>query len=947
MGTMSWKAWGLSTVLGGLAVGGVLLIPGIPDPMEEGARFLDAGERDRAREAYDRALALARQTGDREKEFAALIGLGDSDPPLSDGQQARGAFRQARELAVGREVDVVEAHLRFDRGVRAAWRDELDASAEEFRRALSAARRSGERRMEARCLNALGNLALRRDELRQAEVFYQDARRVTRGTGDLIVPVLAHRGLGDALFFLGRTTESLRHFEEGLALARRAGNRRQIEGILNATGTVYLELADYGRALQYFQEALRTGTDDRSEIAYALNNIGIVHGQQGNAGVGMQYFQQALRIAEEEKDDYARMRLFNNIGLFRQSAGQYTSAIQYFSRALRLAEAMDDRDAMAGHWRSLGMAYEARGGFSEARQAYRKSLELAEAIDSPSLSAQALADLARLDLGGKDYRQAVELADRAASTAAEVGSRETFWLARTLAGRALQALGRDEEARRAYAEAISTVEQMRSRIAGGEIGKDAFLEARLEPYHRMIELEADRGEAAAALASAERAKGRILLENLRYGRVDLSSRLTPAERATEQELRDRLASLNGEVFLARSRADRGDLRRLGERLGQARRDLESFNASLYAARPGLRARRADFPEWAPGAARELLAGGETALIEYTVLEDRTYLFTVTADGGDGPPAIHLHRLPVGRTELAREVEGFRARLADRDLDFRAPAQRLYELLLAPAEAEIQGRRTLCIVPDGPLWDLPFQALQTGGSETLLERHALHYAPSLSFLAGLASRKVRNPRLPTLLAVGDAQLPEAEREVQTLARLYGPGRSAVYTAALASEERVKAEAGRYRVLHFATHALLDDRNPMYSSLVLSRGSRSGGRGEDGLLEAWEIFDLRLDADLVVLAACQTARGRPRAGEGMIGMSWALAAAGSPATLASQWEVDSESTRRLMVEVHRGWLSGLSRAEALRRAALAVRGDRGGELYRHPFYWAGFVLIGEGD
>jgi CHAT domain-containing protein/tetratricopeptide (TPR) repeat protein len=927
--------------------------------MEEGARFLDAGERERAGEAYDRALDLAEQAGDREREFAALIGLGDSDPPRSDGQRARDAFRQARELAVGREVDVAEAHLRFDRGVRAAGREDLDASAGEFRLALAAARRSGERRMEARCLNALGNLALRRDELRQAEVFYQDALKVARGTGDSIVPVLAHRGLGDALFPLGRTTESLRHFEEALVLARRAGNRRQIEGILNATGTVYLELADYGQALQYFQEALRTGTDDRTEIAYALNNIGIVHAKQGNPGLGLKFWQRALRIAEEEGDDYARMRLFNNLGLFYQGEGRNDLALRDFTRALRLAEAMGDKDAMAGHWRNLGSVHEALGGFSEARQAYRKSLKLAESISDPGLAAQALAALARLDLDGEPG-QALAQADRSASMAAETGSRETFWLARTLAGRALHALDRDEEARRAYADAISTIEQMRSRIAGGELGKESFFEGRLEPYQRMVELNADRGEIAAALAAAERAKSRILLEILRYGRMDLASQLTLAERAAEQELRDRLASLNGKVFLARSKAGRGALGQLGELLGQARQDLQSFNASLYAARPGLRARRADFPDWDLRATRGLLAGGGTALIEYTVLEDQTYLFTVTADPADASPVIHLHRLPVGRAELAREVEAFRAGLAGRDLDFRTPARRLYSLLLAPAEAELQGRRALCIVPDGPLWDLPFQALETGGS-ALLERYALHSAHSLSVLRELSelrSRRTRaqRPRPATLLAVGDVQLPEAEREVRSLARLYGPGRSAVYTSALASEERVKAEAGRYRVLHFATHALLDDRNPMYSSLVLSPGPRSGGRGEDGLLEAWEIFDLRLDADLVVLAACQTARGRPRAGEGMIGMSWALAAAGSPATLASQWEVDSESTRRLMVEVHRGWLAGLSRAEALRRAALAVRDDRddrddrgyrGGERYRHPFYWAGFVLIGEGD
>ena len=244
---------------------------------------------------------------------------------------------------------------------------------------------------------------------------------------------------------------------------------------------------------------------------------------------------------------------------------------------------------------------------------------------------------------------------------------------------------------------------------------------------------------------------------------------------------------------------------------------------------------------------------------------------------------------------------------------------------------------------------------------------MSYAPSLAFLAELARRQARHrapPAPPTLLAFGNPELgnpesgktaaspaplrgdaalgglPDAEGEVRALARLYGPGRSAVFTASRASEARLKAEAGKFRVLHFATHALLEDRQPLYSALVLSR--EEGPQGEDGLLEAWEILGLRLDADLVVLSACQTARGRQSQGEGMIGLTWALAVAGSSATVASQWEVDSASTSRLMVELHRQWLAGASKAEALRRAALAVRRQ---ERYRHPFYWGGFVLVGD--
>ncbi|HKQ51956.1 MAG TPA: CHAT domain-containing protein, partial [Pyrinomonadaceae bacterium] len=154
-----------------------------------------------------------------------------------------------------------------------------------------------------------------------------------------------------------------------------------------------------------------------------------------------------------------------------------------------------------------------------------------------------------------------------------------------------------------------------------------------------------------------------------------------------------------------------------------------------------------------------------------------------------------------------------------------------------------------------------------------------------------------------------------------------------------------ESGRFRILHFATHALLDDQNPMYSRIVLSQSAGTGP--EDGLLEAREILELDLRADLVVLAACQTAGGRVGAGEGIIGTSWAFFVAGSSSTVATQWKVESARAADLMVEFHRNLLKrggggrAMSKAQALRQAALKqLHGP-----YNHPAYWAAFIIIGD--
>jgi CHAT domain-containing protein len=296
--------------------------------------------------------------------------------------------------------------------------------------------------------------------------------------------------------------------------------------------------------------------------------------------------------------------------------------------------------------------------------------------------------------------------------------------------------------------------------------------------------------------------------------------------------------------------------------------------------------------------------------------------------------------------------------------------------------DLAGEKSLIVVPDGELWNLPFQAMMSAPDRYLVEDYAVSYAPSLTVLREMAALRRRRQASnrnasPELLALGNPALgggtagrttvstpaagtrggqleplPEAEREVETLRQLYGAARSRIYSGANATEEQVKSEAPRYAVLHLATHGVLDDANPMYSYVVLAQPGEV--KREDGLLEAWEMMKMDLKADLFVLSACETARGRVSAGEGVVGMSWALFVAGVPTTVVSQWKVNSASTTALMLEFHRQLRAGgqnansprqtpLTKAEALRRASLKLlRSD----AYRHPFYWAAFTVVGDG-
>ena len=280
------------------------------------------------------------------------------------------------------------------------------------------------------------------------------------------------------------------------------------------------------------------------------------------------------------------------------------------------------------------------------------------------------------------------------------------------------------------------------------------------------------------------------------------------------------------------------------------------------------------------------------------------------------------------------------------------------MLVKPASGQIAGKRTICIVPAGVLWNLPFQALMSSSDHYLLEDHAVYYAPSLSVLLEMTKeRSDKEKSASSLIAFGnpvvgkDAQrneelcpLPEAETEVTTISKTFGSKGSKVLIGRDASEKTFRALAPTYSTIHLATHGVIDNRQPLYSHLLLTKTDNDPEN--DGLLEAREIMNMNLHADLVVLSACETANGRISPGEGVVGMSWAFFVAGTRSMLVSQWKVNSASTSQFMTDFYKALETQKREAESrkadgARNAALKLLKN---DEYHHPFYWAAFVLVG---
>lgn len=878
--------------------------------------------------------------------FTAAIALTDHGPTLSAAEHGLGYVAYIRgdaaAAAVHFQKSLEHAHRANDRsavgrafeGLAAADRQQGDLRRAEERtvEALRLLAAAGDRVWYGLTLGSLGSLHMGRGDYRGARRLYRESLDLARETGNVTGEIYALVNLGVNARHLGRYSEATELLTEALRLSEADDD---LTGLAFSHANLGATLAAQGHlpeAVQAFEKglAMKERLGRIEPIVLELANVGEMYRRLGNHEQAAAQFERALSLARQFDLRPEIARGLHNLGQLTHDRGDARAAIALYEQALAIDRELGNRGGVARDLQTIGQAQLAAGERKAARRAFEQSLAIAEEIEARDAMATSLAMLAQI---AASPAEALALAERAAGIATELGLPEHLWTAQLAHGRALRRAGKLDDARVAIEQAIAVVEELHRGVPGEEAARQQAFARLVEPYHELIALLVQRGDAAGALEAAERAKARVLLDVLRNGRPDLGSVLTESERAREAELAAAIAELNRAY---RDKPPGG----ASKALRKARLEYDAFLTSLYAAHPQLRSERG---EVTPLRAQEL--GGVGPFVEFVVTSERTYIFT---------NGVRVQTVDVSERELEAEVRRFRELLASRDLLYESAARALYDRLLRGIAPQWRGKQTLCIVPDGPLWELPFHALQPAAGEFLLDRYAVHYAPSLSVLREMAGRS-RSAGAARLLAFGNpvlpgakpgvwrdvplAPLPHTEDEIRAIASLYGANNSRLRLRAEAREELVKAEAGGFDILHFATHGILDDQNALHSRLVFSPPAQPR---EDGLLEAREIMRLDLRARLAVLSACETARGRVSSGEGLIGMSWALFVAGVPATVVSQWKVDSTSTSELMIAFHRNLRQGRSNAEALRRAALATRAN-----YRHPFYWAPFVVVGRAD
>ncbi len=845
------------------------------------------GEIAAALEGYESALASYRKADDLAGQVQALFrsgrALGARGGPGDDARE-RTMYDQALPLAE-RLADLASTDLPAASACANLW-------------------------------GTVGRLHLERGDSDGAQAFYDRAVAVARAWPDDLDLPSRLKYMADAARQAGDRSAASAGYLETLALAgKNPVLAAQAEiGLGQIADRLEEALAHFDVAAASVPESLEIAFLTRHERCVALSRFGAL-------GEALQECQTALLLAcatSGAKGNEAAS--LNNLGSLYVDLGSYDKAAAQFEQAETFFRSFGETGNAGDALLNRGIAEVALGRFDPAEKRLEEALAIARDGHDDRSQGVALVQLGRWDLlrpNGDPERargrlsEALELATRTRAADLEADARLEL-------SSALDRLGRSDEALAELETASGLAATLQDPIRQSAV------------LTRRAEILLDRGALDAALAAIDEA----------VRKVDaLRAEATSGFRASFLARRRRTFELQVEILMRLHEAKPGegyDVRAFEASESARARSLLDLLAERRAGGEAVAARALSASQ-----IRAALGPGEL-LLEFLRSQDATFLFAVRSES---LAAFRLDARAIGGT-----LRNFTGALADpRSLapGLRLAGSKLYRALLGPVDGPIAEARRLIVAADGDLYDLPFETLVApvradAAAGFLIERLPISYVPSASILARLGDLPLREgPDFVGFAAPnpggGLPALPKVEDEVLRIAALF-PGRSRTFLGAEATEGRFRAElpaVGTAKRLHFAAHGYLSE-DPEQMGIHLSPDPARRG---DGLLQAFEILGLDLHADLVVLSACETARGQRVPGEGTLGLPRAFFYAGAKSVVVSLWRAEDRATAALMESFYRALAGGADKAEALRRAKL----DRlaVGDV---PRQWAPFVLVG---
>ncbi|MBG1266719.1 CHAT domain-containing protein [Nostoc sp. WHI] len=925
---------------------------------QQGKKQYQTSQFEVALQSWQQALIIYREIKDRLGEGKSLGNLGLVYFFL--GNYTKAIDYQQQRLAIAREIKdrLGEAQSLGNLGLAYQVLGNYPKTIDYLQQSLAIARKIKDRSGEVESLGNLGVVYLSLGDYPKAIDYLQQGLLIAREIKDRQREGNAIGNLGTAYFSFGDYTKAIDYHQQSLAIARQIKDRRGEGQSLGSIGAAYEKLGDYPKAIDYFQQGLviARAIKNRLSEGNALGNIGNVYEKLGDYPKAIDYHQQSLAINREIKDRLGEKATLGNLGVVYLRLGDYPKAIDHYQQSLAIAREIKDRLGEGNGLGNLGVVYFRLGDYPKAIDNHQQSLAIAREIKDRLGEGQSLGNLGLAYFRLGDYTKAIDNHQQSLVIAREIKNRLGEGQSLGNLGNAYDALGDYTKAIDNHQQSLAIAREIKDHLGEGESLNNLGL-----TFYKQGNVTSAESTLLEAINIWESLRGRELKDN---EKVSIFERQSRTYRTLQK------------VLIGQNKPDAA--LEIAER-GRARAFVELLTSRLSPDSKVQLPTPPTIPE-----IRQIAKQQNTTLVQYSIITDdfkiagkeqakdsELYIWVIKPTGEVTFRKADLKPLwQKENTTLDNLVITSRNSIGARGTAFRginvvynpnAPKtknnlKRLHELLINPI-ADLLPKNSndrVIFIPQSSLFLVPFAALQDADGKYLIEKHTILTSPSIQVLDLTRKQKQRtgtqpiqgkdtlivgNPIMPFLAPkIGDTPqqltpLPGAELEANAISKLF---KTEPLIGKKATEATVVKRLPQARFIHLATHGIFDDIQGLNSGIALTPSGK-----DDGLLTASEILDLKLNAELVVLSACDTGRGRI-SGDGVIGLSRSLISAGVPSVLVSLWSVPDTPTALLMTEFYQNLQKNPDKAQALRQAMLTTM-----KKNPKPVDWAAFTLIGEAE
>lgn len=798
-----------------------------------------------------------------------------------------------------------------------------------------------------------GNQQYQAGKLEDALKSWQAARSQYQQLQDRQGEASALANIGAAYALMERYREAVTTLEMLLPIAQDLKLTRMEAEAQGNLGLAYASLGNYNKAIDAHRKAgkLMQAQGDRQGLGQVLLNLGNTFEAVGDYDNAKTAYEQSLKLAQQTNDRSGEAIAQSNLGALYANLGDYDEAVKGLEQALNLAKATGNQPGQASTLINLGSIYHSQKEIDKAIEYYQQSLVIAQQTQQRQRQAEALGSLSIAYEDKGDYQKALELSQQSLNIVQSIGNPQLEGRALNNLGHTLFGAGKLAEAETQLRAAAKLLDGIRPGLS--DTYKVSIFDTQVQTYNllQQVLIAADKPEAALEISEQGRARAFVEL---------LSRRIVQQNNQKSINSQDQIPTLNNLKQIARQQNATlveyaividDDFKFRGK---QRSREQDLY---IWVVHPSgqVSFRRVDLkPLWQKDLALSRLVDASRCLDGNPACND--LIKSVSAESAPGN----------GNKQLTfpEELEPTDSSTTSQDVEKNGALQRLYSFLIEPITDLLptDPNDRVIFIPQASLFLVPFPALQDENGQYLIERHTILTAPAIQVL-GLTHQQqqqmqgrqqgsplvVGNPVMP-VVSVAPGQppeqlpdLPNAEEEAHQVAKRLN---TIAVTGSQATKTLIKQQMPQARLIHLATHGLLEyGSQEEYISLegigVPGAIALAPSGDDSGLLTANEILDLELQAELVVLSACETGRGRIT-GDGVVGLSRAFITAGVPSVVVSLWSVPDDATAQLMISFYENLKEGSDRAQALRQAMLTTMRER-----PNPYDWAAFTLIGEAE